>query len=129
MRGRVFAIAAAVLVLGFATSLPAFGATPKKGGVYKGTIKSSPFELGIVMTVAATGKKMTFTYLCGTGRPPTIVFGVPIDATGHFKWTKMSGSLVVWKMVGHFTSATKAFVSLNSLACGGSKGSTTVTLQ
>jgi hypothetical protein len=118
-----------VLVLGFVVALPAFGALPKKGGVYKGTIKSSPFTLGIVMSVAPTGKKMTFTYLCGTGRPPTSVFGVPIDATGHFAWAKKTGSVVDWKMAGRFTSATTAFVSINSLDCGGSKGTTTVTLQ
>ena len=111
---------AAALVLGSAVA--AFGALPKKGGVYKGVIKSSPFQLGIVMTVAPTGKKMTFTYLCGTGRPPTTVFGVPIDVTGHFTWTKNTGSVVVWRMAGHFTSATAAFVSLNS-------GSTTITLK
>ena len=84
----------------------------------------------IDMTVNATGKKLShFTYLYGTGRPPTTVFGVPIDSTGHFKWTKKTGSVVVWKMAGRFVSAAKAFVSLNSLACGGSKGSTTITLS
>jgi hypothetical protein len=41
----------------------------------------------------------------------------------------MTGSLVVWKMAGRFTSPTSAFVSLNSIACGGSKGSTTLTLK
>jgi len=129
MRGRVLAVAATVAVVGIGSAGSASAALPKKGGVYKGTIKSTPFELGITMSVAPTGKKMTFTYLCGTGRPPTTVFGVPIDATGHFKWTKMTGSVVVWKMAGHFTTATKAFISLNSLACGGSKGSTTVSLK
>ena len=129
MRRRVLGVVLTVLVVGLSAPLAASAALPKKGGVYKGTIKSTPFELGIVMTVAATGKKMTFTYLCGTGRPPTIVFGVPIDATGHFAWTKKTGSVVVWKMAGHFTTATKAFISLNSLACGGSKGSTTVSLK
>jgi hypothetical protein len=129
MRGKVFAVGATVLVLGCVLASPAIAAVPKKGGVYKGTIKSSPFALGIVMTVAKTGGKMTFTYLCGTGRPPTTVFGVPIDATGRFAWTKKTGTVVTWKMAGHFTSATQAFISLNSLACGGSKGSTTVSLQ
>jgi len=108
----------------------ALAALPKKGATYTGDIKSSPFVMHIDMTVNATGKKLShFTYLCGTGRPPTTVFGVPVDATGHFKWTKMTGSVVVWKMAGRFVSATKAFVSLNSVACGGSKGSTTVALK
>jgi hypothetical protein len=129
MGGRFIGLLALVAALALGLEGVAFAALPTKGGVYKGTIKSSPFALGIVMTVAKTGKKMTFTYLCGTGRAPTIVFNVPIDATGHFTWTKKTGSIVVWKMAGHFTSATRAFVSLNSLACGGSKGSTTVSLK
>ena len=129
MGGRFIALLALAAALMLGSAVAASGALPKKGGVYKGVIKSSPFQLGIVITVAPTGKKMTFTYLCGTGRPPTTVFGVPIDATGRFTWTKKTGSVVVWKMAGHFTSATAAFVSLNSLACGGSKGSTTVTLK
>jgi hypothetical protein len=107
----------------------ASAALPKRGGEYVGLIKSSPFEMRVSLGVTATGKKTRFTYLCGTGRAPTVVFGVPIDATGHFKWTKMTGSVVVWKMAGRFISPTKAFVSLNSLACGGSKGSTTLTLK
>jgi hypothetical protein len=107
----------------------AFAALPKKGGVYVGTVKATPFEMGVNIGVTPDGKKLRFTYLCGTGRAPTIVFGVPIDATGHFGYTKKTGTIVVWKMLGHFTSSTKAFVSLNSLACGGSKGSATLTLK
>ena len=103
----------------------AFAALPKKGATYVGDIKSSPFTMHIDMKVNATGKKLShFTYLCGTGRPPTTVFGLAIDSTGHF--TKMTAS---WKLAGHFVSPTKAFVSLNSIACGGSKGSTTVKLK
>jgi hypothetical protein len=108
----------------------ALAGLPKKGGTYVGDIKASPFTMHIDMKVNATGSKLLhFTYLCGTGRPPTTVFGVAIDKTGHFKWTKMTGTVVVWKMAGHFVSAKRAFVSLNSIACGGSKGSTTVTLK
>jgi len=108
----------------------ALAALPKKGATYTGDIKSSPFPMHVDMTVNATGKKLShFTYLCGTGRAPTTVFGVPVDSTGHFKWTKMTGSVVVWKMAGRFVSPTKAFVSLNSVACGGSKGSTTLSLK
>jgi hypothetical protein len=122
----VLAIVGTTLVLG----VSAWAAHPKKGATYAGDIKSSPFTMHIDMTVNATGKKLShFTYLCGTGRPPTTVFGVPIDSTGHFKWTKRTGSVVVWEMAGRFTSATKAFVSLNSIACGGSKGSTTIGLK
>jgi hypothetical protein len=122
-----------VLVLGAAllgAAAVALAGSPKKGGTYVGDINSSPFQMHIDMTVNKTGTKLQhFTYLCGTGRPPTSVFGVLIDRAGRFAFTKKTGSIVVWKMAGHFISPAKAFVSLNSLACGGSKGSTTVTLK
>jgi len=108
----------------------ALGALPKKGGTYVGDIRASPFTMHINIGVNPAGTRLAhFTYLCGTGRPPTSVFGIPIDRTGHFKYAKMTGSVVVWKMAGRFLSATRAFVSLNSIACGGSKGSTTITLK
>jgi hypothetical protein len=119
-----------VLAAVFVVSAVAFGALPKKGGTYVGDIKASPFTMHINIGVNPAGTKLAhFTYLCGTGRAPTSVFGIPIDRTGHFKYTKMTGSVVVWKMAGRFLSATRAFVSLNSVACGGSKGSTTITLK
>jgi hypothetical protein len=125
--------AAAVLIVlsvALAAAAIALGALPKKGGTYVGDIKASPFTMHINIGVNSAGTKLAhFTYLCGTGRPPTTVFGIPIDRTGHFKYTKMTGSVVVWKMAGRFLSGTRAFVSLNSLACGGSKGSTTITLK
>jgi hypothetical protein len=116
-------IAAAALLVFAATAL---GALPKKGGVYVGDIKASPFTMHVSLGVTAAGTKTRFTYLCGTGRPPTIVFGVPIDKTGRFHFTGKDGA---WKMTGRFVSATKAHVSLNSIACGGSKGSTTAKLK
>jgi hypothetical protein len=128
MKRGMFVIA--VLIAAAIVTAAAWAALPKKGATYTGDIKSSPFPMHVDLSVNASGKKLShFTYLCGTGRPPTTVFGVPVDATGHFKWTKMTGTIVVWKMAGRFTSATKAFVSLNSIACGGSKGSTTLTLK
>src|SRR6478672_8692846 len=122
----------AVLMVGgvFVVTAVAFGALPKKGGTYVGDIKASPFTMHINLGVNPAGTKLAhFAYLCGTGRAPTSVFAIPIDRTGHFKYTKMTGSVVVWKMAGRFLSATKAFVSLSSIACGGSKGSTTITLR
>jgi hypothetical protein len=128
VKGSVLLMVTLATVLILAAS--ALAALPKKGATYAGDIKSTPFTMHIDIKVNATGKKLShFTYLCGTGRPPTTVFGVAIDATGHFKWTKMVGSVLVWKMAGHFVSPTKAFVSLKSVACGGSKGSTTITLK
>jgi hypothetical protein len=124
--GTVVPLAAAMLVVAVA----ALAGLPKKGATYEGTIKSSPFPMTINIGVSKDGKKLQhFTYFCGTGRAPTIVFGIPVDSTGHFKYTKKTGSVVVWKMAGRFVSSTKAFVSLNSVACGGSKGSATIPLK
>jgi hypothetical protein len=116
---------AAALVL----AASALGASPMKGREYTGLIHSSPFAMRVLVSVNATGTKLRFTYWCGTGRAPTLAFGIPIDATGHFKHTKATGSQWVWKMAGRFTSPTTAFVSLNSIACGGSKGRTSLTLK
>src|SRR3954452_10436027 len=108
----------------------AVAALPQKGATYVGDIKASPFTLHIDMSVNPAGTKLEhFTYLCGTGWPPTSVFGIVVDRTGHFTHTKMTGSIVVWKMAGHFVTPTSAFISVNSLACGGSKGSTTLQLK
>ncbi len=104
----------------------ALAASPTPSTVYIGLIKSSPFEMKVTITVAKDGTSGTFSYLCGTGRAPTIIFKMPIDSTGHFSHTAKTGSLVTWKMAGHFTSSTSAFISLNSIPCGGSKGSTTM---
>jgi hypothetical protein len=127
---RLSVLTVVVLAMLVALVTGALAAPPKKSATYVGDIKASPFTLHVDIKVNPTGTKLShFTYLCGTGRAPTTVFGVPIDKTGHFKLTKMTGSVVVWKMAGRFVSPTKAFVSLNSLACGGSKGSTTLALK
>ncbi len=120
-------LALAVVLGGLLAATGALAALPKKGGTYVGDIKATPFTMHIDMKVSPAGTKLLhFTYLCGTGRPPTNVFGIPIDKTGHFAFAKKDGS---WKMAGRFLSAAKAFVSLNSIACGGSKGSTTLKLK
>jgi hypothetical protein len=115
---------AALSFLAFAAA--ALGVQPKKGGVYVGDVKASPFTMHVSLGVTPTGTKTRFTYLCGTGRPPTIVFGILIDKTGRFHFNGKHGA---WKMTGKFISPTKARVSLNSIACGGSKGSTTAKLK
>ncbi len=112
------------------TAIGAPAAPPKKNATFVGDIKSSPFTMHVDLKVNPAGSTLQhFTYLCGTGRPPTTVFKVPVDRTGNFSWTAKTGSLVVWKLRGRFLSATKARVSLNSLACGGSKGATTAAIK
>jgi len=105
----------------------ALGVLPKKGITLVGVIKSSPFEMKINIAVSPNGTTLShFTYLCGTGRPPTTVYRLPVDSRGYFSYTP---KLRDWKMAGHFVTPTSAFVSLNSIACGGSKGSTTIKLK
>ena len=97
---------------------------PKKGGVYVGTIKST-FDLAVTMKVSGSGKSAKITWLCGTGRAPTAASSVPIDSsTGSFK-----ASYNLWKLAGRFVSPTQARLSLNDIGCGGSKGTTTLTLK
>jgi len=97
---------------------------PKKGGAYLGTIKST-YVLTVTMKVSASGKSARITWLCGTGRAPTAASNVPIDSsTGSFK-----ASFNLWKLAGRFVSPTQARLSLNDIGCGGSKGTTTLTLK
>jgi hypothetical protein len=117
------AICASVFALMLVITSAALGALPKKGTTLVGVIKSSPFQMSINIGVSPKGRLAHFTYLCGTGRPPTSIYNLPVDKTGHFSYASPS---TAWKMAGHFVTPTTAFVSLNSIACGGSKGSTTL---
>jgi hypothetical protein len=86
---------------------------PTQRGLLIGDVKASPFTMHIVLGVDPSGTKLAyFTYLCGTGRAPTTVRGIPIDSTGHFKYTKATGSQWIWKIAGRFISSTQAFVSV-----------------
>jgi hypothetical protein len=96
---------------------------PKERVVYAGTIKST-FDLAITLKVSATGKSAKIVWACGTGRGTTSAPNVPIDSASRFK---ASGNL--WNLSGRFVSATQAKISLNDIGCGGSKGSTMLTLK
>jgi hypothetical protein len=102
------------------------GVKPQAGSTLAGTIKASPFAMTVTINVSQSGAISSFTYLCGTGRAPTNVRNVAVDSSGHFAY---ESKLKDWKVVGHFVTPTTAFVSLNSIACGGSKGSTTLHLK
>lgn len=57
-------------------------------------------------------------------RPPADEhLNLPVDTKGRFAYANEAKG---WKMAGHFVTPTTPFVSLNSIACGGSKGSTTL---
>jgi hypothetical protein len=102
------------------------GVRPQPSSTLTGTIKASPFPMTVTINVGPSGSISSFSYLCGTGRAPTNVFNIPVDGTGHFAYeTKLKD----WKVLGHFVTPTSAFVSMNSIACGGGKGSTTLRVK
>jgi hypothetical protein len=126
---RVFRAGVAGIAIAAVVAGSAFAAAPKKSGVYVGLIKSTPFTMKVTLNVNANGTSARFSYACGTGRAPTTIFGLAIDKTGHFKFTSNPANGQDWKMAGRFVTPSTAFVSLNSVSCGGSKGSTTLKLK
>ena len=84
---KVSLVTSALVVGAMVCASVSLAVAPQPGKVYIGDIKSSPFTMHVSVTVAKNGKSATFTYLCGTGRPPTTVYGMPIDSTGHFSHT------------------------------------------
>jgi hypothetical protein len=102
------------------------GVKPQPGSTLTGTIKASPFAMTVTINVSRSGAISSFSYLCGTGRAPTKVFNIPVESTGHFAYESKDKD---WKVLGHFVTPTTAFVSMNSVACGGGKGSTTLNLK
>jgi hypothetical protein len=102
------------------------GVKPQPGSTLTGTIKASPFAMTVTINVGQNGAISSFSYLCGTGRAPTNAYNIPVDSTGHFAYTS---KLSDWKVLGHFVTPTTVFVSMNSVACGGGKGSTTLRLK
>lgn len=124
MRNVLVALVAAAGVAIYVAGAEA--ATPQSGATLIGTIKASPFDMTVTINVSKSGAISSLTYLCGTGRAPAKAYNVPVDSTGHFSYTS---KLSDWKLLGHFVTPTTAFVSLNSIACGGGKGSTTLHLK
>jgi hypothetical protein len=108
------------------TAAATAGVKPQRGSTLTGTIKSSPFEMTVTIKVNQSGAISSFSYLCGTGRAPTNVSNIPVDGSGYFAY---ESKLKDWKVLGHFVTPTTAFVSMNSIACGGSKGAATLHLK
>ena len=124
MKHVLVALLATVSVAIYAAEAQAV--TPQKGATLTGTIKASPFDMTVTINVSQSGTISSLSYLCGTGRAPTKGYSIPVDGRGHFSY---ESKLKDWKLVGHFVTPTTAFVSLNSIACGGGKGSTTLHLK
>ena len=105
----------------------AFAANPKKGGTYSGT-KAGVIEKRITLTVAKNGKSGTANLYC-SGQHVSVMKKVAISK-GKFSGRKTTGSVLVWKIKGSFTSATEAKAKANLKAiCDGGNVSVTMTLQ
>jgi hypothetical protein len=124
MRNLLATLAAVAAVVGATPG--AHGATPQSGATLTGTIKASPFPMTVTVNVGQDGTISSLAYVCGTGRAPTKVYKLPVDGAGRFSY---ESKLKDWTLAGHFVTPTTAFVSLNSIACGGGKGSTTLHLK
>lgn len=124
MRHTLLLVIAGVLSATLAAG--ALAATPKKGGLYEGTLYASgtaALTKQVRIKVGATGKTARVTWFCGAGRAPsTIQFTIKPDGT--FKAFSNTGSLTVWSFVGRFMSATKARAVLHLNAICDGKGGT-----
>lgn len=124
MRHTLLLVIAGVLSATLAAG--ALAATPKKGGLYEGTLYASgtaALTKQVRIKVGATGKTARVTWFCGVGRAPsTIQFTIKPDGT--FKAFSNTGSLTVWSFVGRFMSATKARAVLHLNAICDGKGGT-----
>ena len=124
MRNLLVALLAAASVSVYAAEAQAVA--PQKGATLIGTIKASPFDMTVAINVSQGGTISSLSYVCGTGRAPTKVYNLRVDSNGHFAY---ESKLKDWKLLGHFVTPTTAFVTLNSVACGGGNGSTILRLK
>ena len=116
----------AVVALSTALAAGALAATPKKGGLYEGTLYASgtaAITKQVRIKVTPTGKTARVTWFCGAGRAQsTLTFAIKPDGT--FKAFSNTGSLTVWSFVGRFVSATRARAVLHLNAICDGKGGT-----
>ncbi len=131
MSRRMLTIVAAAVLAG-ALAVSAFAATPKKGGLYQGTLYASgtaAITKEVRLKISASGKTARVTWNCGAGRlPSTLQFA--IAANGTFKAYSNTGSLTVWSFVGRFVTPTtaRAVLHLNAI-CDGKGGTLNLKLK
>jgi hypothetical protein len=123
MRALIALSSLAVLLL---VAAVAFAANPKKGGTYSGT-KPGIVAKRITLKVAKNGKTATANLYCA-GKHVSVMKGVAISK-GSFSGHKSTGSLLIWKLKGKFTtsSSAKAKATLHAI-CDGGNVSLTLTL-
>jgi hypothetical protein len=117
------AAAAALAVAG-----TALAAAPTKNGLYIGTLKGRGLEKRIELHVSKNGKRASAALYCSNTLSGKI--GSFRIRHGRFNAAKRTGSVVVFRLKGRFTSSTSASVGLLPRAvCDGLGGSFTLTLS
>jgi hypothetical protein len=126
-RPALFAIPCLVLVILVA---PALGAAPKKGGSYVGELPETAarLEKRIVLKVSPSGDTGRVRLACGDTR---VGLSSRFEIVkGKFTAKRQTGSLLIWRLKGKFTSQAKATAKLYlPAACDGKGGKLTLELQ
>jgi hypothetical protein len=122
-------IAISLLALAFAAT-PALGSPPKKGGAYVGELPETAarLEKRVVLKVSPSGATGRVRLACGDTR---VGVSSKFDIVkGKFVAKRQTGSLLVWRLQGKFSSRTKATAKLYlPAACDGKGGKLTLELQ
>jgi hypothetical protein len=109
---------------------PALGAAPKKGGSYVGELPETAarLEKRIVLKVSPSGTTGRARLACGDTR---VGLSGKFDIVkGKFTAKRQTGSVLVWRLQGKFTSKAKATAKLYLPAvCDGKGGKLTLELQ
>ena len=129
MLKRRVLIAISLLALTIAAA-PALGAAPKKGGAYVGELPETAarLEKRVVLKVSPSGTTGRVRLACGQTR---VGVSSKFDIVkGKFVAKRQTGSLLVWRLTGRFTSSTKAKAKLYlPAACDGKGGKLTLELD
>ena len=116
-----------LLLLAPATAL---GEAPQKGGAYVGELPETAarLEKRVVLKVSPSGKTGRARLACGDTR---VGVSSKFDIVkGKFTAKRQTGSLLVWRLTGKFSSRTKATAKLYlPAACDGRGGKLTLELD
>lgn len=111
-------------------AVPALGSPPKKGGSYVGELPETParLEKRLVLKVSASGTTGRARLACGDTRVGlSSKFNI---VKGKFTAKRQTGSVLVWRLSGKFTSRTVAKAKLYLPAvCDGKGGKLTLQLD
>jgi hypothetical protein len=129
MLGRRTLIAISLLALAIAAA-PALAAAPKKGGAYVGELPETAarLEKRVVLKVSPAGTTGRVRLACGATR---VGVSSKFDIVkGKFTAKRQTGSLLVWRLAGKFTSSKVAKAKLYlPAACDGKGGKVTLELD